>query len=185
MTTVWSVSADVTNFNHLASRYETDPIPPLNLGASQLESWGRRQVWYHPAEFRKSKSLANFPGWSSGIACDAEAKENLQKLIGDHAEFLPLIFASSTIVDTTYYAINVLRMLDCLDYKRSEFTYFERTGNIRKVHKFEFKLNCIGGIPIFKLPILRSIRTYVTDEFKQLVEKSNLTGLEFRKVWEG
>ena len=184
MTTVWSVRANVTDFNHLASRYETDPTPPLNLGASQLGAWEPRQVWYHPAEFRSNKGIANFPGWSSGIVCDAEAITILKKLISEHAEFLPLAFTSSTIIDTTYSAINVLRILDCLDYKRSEFTYFKNTGNIRKVRKFEFKPNSIGGVSIFKLPILRSIRTYVTDEFKELVEDNNLTGLRFGKVWE-
>ena len=165
--------------------------PPLGEGTSQLETWEPRQVWYHPLDFEKDLGMANFPRWSAvSIVCDAEAKEIVHKLLADHVEFLPLDyygtkFLDGKVSDSKYSAINVLKILDCLDHERSEFTYFKSTGGIFSIRKFEFKPDCIGETPIFKLPILNSISTYVTDEFKQLVEYNNLTGLKFRKVWEG
>lgn len=184
MTTVWILDDNVTDFNYLVSRDQTSPPPRLGEGRSQLETWEQPEVWYHPLDFRKDLGMANFPSWSAvTVVCDLEAKQIISDLLENHVEFLPL--ASPTVTNTEYFAINVLQILDCLDYEGCEFTRFKSTGGIRSVRKFEFKRDRIGGIPIFKLPILRSISTYVNDEFKQLVEDNNLTGLEFRKVWEG
>ena len=160
----------------------------------ELESWEPQQVWYHPLDFREDKAVANFPSWSAtNPVCDAETRKIISGLIGDHVEFLPLIFHkgahpksfTTAALDDEYYAINVLTTLDCLDYDRSEFIYFKSTGGIRSVRNRVFKPDCIGDAPIFKLPILNRVTTYVTDSFKQLVDANNLTGLEFRKVWEG
>ena len=190
MTTVWSLRHNVTDFKSLASRSKDlgTPLPPddrLPPGTPRLETWEDHYVWYDPTGFRKNSGIANFPRWSSaiGLVCDTEAKEVIRELLADHVEFLPLIAVRFN--DTAYHAINVLKILDCLDHERSEFTYFKSTGGIFSIRKFEFKPDCIGETPIFKLPILNSISTYVTDEFKQLVEDNNLTGLKFYKVWEG
>ena len=187
MTTVWSLRHNVTDFNYLVS-LDQQGAPPLGEGTSQLETWEPRQVWYHPLDFEKDLGMANFPRWSAvSIVCDAVAKEIIHKLLADHVEFLPLAyygtkFLDGKVSDSKYSAINVLKILDCLDHKRIEFSYY---GSLKYISQLAFKPNCIGGTPIFKLPIQNSISTYVTNEFKQLVEDNNLTGLKFRKVWEG
>ena len=199
MTTVWRIHFNATDFNSLSnrpsildgntlsSRHERYGTFPQVVGTPQLETWEPQRVWYHPLDFQEDKGLANFPGWdAAAIVCDLNTQAIIRKLIEDHVEFLPLVYYEGFAdkeIDSKYFAINVLQILDCLDYERCEFTRFKSTGGIRSVRTFEFKPDCIGGIPIFKLPILRSIRTYVTDEFKQLVEDNNLTGLEFSKVW--
>ncbi len=189
MIKVWTLRHNVTDFNYLAARGKDLGTPPpvdrLPLGTPQLKTWGERYIWYDPTEFRKNKGTANFPTCSGTTVCDAEAKEIIRELIEDHVEFLPLAYYENFVdkaIDSKYFAINVLQILDCLDYERSEFSYY---GPLKKIIRYEFKSDCIRGIPIFKLPILNRVTTYVTDEFKQLVEDNNLTGLEFRKVWEG
>lgn len=200
MTTVWRLRPNVTAFKSLVDRpnvvFKTGSLLPEQcnpfpraVGTRQLETWEPLRVWYDPTEFEEGLGMANFPSWSAAtVVCDVKAKEIVRELIEDHVELLPLAYYPSfeeKAIHSNYYAINVLQILDCLDFERSEFTRFKSTGGIRSIVKYEFRANCIGGIPIFKLPILNSIRTFVTDEFKQLVEDNNLTGLKFRKVWEG
>ncbi|MCY4021360.1 MAG: hypothetical protein OXG39_18275 [Chloroflexi bacterium] len=183
MTIVWRLRSNVTDFNYLAPRPASIGTVPRRDGTSLIATWEPKEVWYHPLDFKKNKGIANFPMWSSVIVCDAAAKDIIYELTKDCVEFLPL--SSPTIPETEYFALNCVKVLDCLDMERSEFTRFEKTGGIRSIRRYEFKANCIDGIPVFKLPILNSARTFVTNEFKQLVEDNNLTGLEFQKVWEG
>ncbi|MCY4073054.1 MAG: hypothetical protein OXG60_17305 [Chloroflexi bacterium] len=198
MTTVWILSNNTADFNTLSVRDERYGTFPRLDGAPELSTWVPQQVWYDPLVFRQGRALANLPAWSVHTVGDTLAKAVIQELIGDHVEFLPLDFqapvgdgslyspeALRSLSEKQYYVINVLTTLDCLDFDQSEFTYFESTGGIRSIRKRVFKPDCIGDTPIFKLPILNRVTTYVTDSFKQLVEDNNLTGLEFRKVWEG
>ena len=193
MTTVWVLRHDTAHFNTLSlrdSRYGT--FPRLD-GTSQFETWEPPQVWYDPIKFREGKALADFPAWSVHTVGDTKAKVIMEESIAEHVEFLPLVFLkwtdsehlTTTSYDDEYFVFNVLTTLDCLDIDRSEFAYFESTGAIRNIRKCVFKPEYIRDTPIFKLPILNRVTTYVTDSFKQLVDDNNLTGLEFRKVWEG
>ena len=183
MTTVWRLRRNVTDFNFLVSRPESIGTLPRRDGTSLIATWKPMEVWYHPLYFKKSKGIANFPTWSADTVCDAAAKDIIYELVKDCVEFLAL--SSPRIPETEYFALNCVKVLDCLDMERSEFTRFEKTGGIRGIRKYEFKANCVDGVPVFKLPIRNRVRTFVTNEFKQLVEDNNLTGLEFQKVWEG
>ena len=189
MTAVWRLDHNTEDFNaisvddfntiitlHDGRRHRTFP---RRDGTPELATWEPRHVWYHPLNFSKDKGAANFPSWSGTTVCDAEAKQVIHDLIDDYVEFLPLL--SPTIPDTEYHVINILTTLDCLDSEKTEFGYF---GSFKTIEKYVFKSHCIGETPIFKLPISR-VKLFVTDAFKQLVEDNNLTGLKFRKVWEG
>ena len=182
MTTVWAITHNRDDYKSLSAFDERYCTYPREDGTSELETWEPQHLTYESYEAEDiNLGLSNFPGWGGLSACDAKAKEVLGTLTADGVEFLPLLVPE--ISHTKYFAINVLTILDCLDNERSEFGYF---GDLRmRIDKYEFKPDCIGDTPIFKLPIFTRVRTYVTDSFKQLVEDNNLTGLEFRKVWEG
>lgn len=195
MTNIWVLRHNTNDFKFLSVRDERYGTFPRLDGTPELAVWVPQQVWYDPLVFREGGALANFPAWSVHTVGDAKAKAVMQEIIAEHVEFLPLDFqapvgdgslyspeALRSLSGKTYYVINVLTTLDCLDFEQSEFTYFKSTGGIRSIRKRVFKPDCIGDTPIFKLPILNRVTTYVTDSFKQLVEDNNLTGLEFRKV---
>ncbi len=184
MMTVWILNHNLTDFNYLSLSDQRSGSYPRHDGTPEHETWKPQEVWYHPADFKQEKGIPNFPSWSSSTTvCDAKAKHIIRNLIEKYVEFLPL--ASPTITDTDYDVINPLRILDCLDYEQSEFARYEWNGKISDIIKYEFYPDCIGEIPIFILPIFKRTKLFVTDAFKQLVEDYNLTGLEFRKVWEG
>lgn len=190
MTAVWLLDHNTIDFNDLSYRDERYGNFPRRDGTPEFETWEPQHLWYHPLDFQEDKGIANFPSWGGVTICDAKAKAIMQELIDDCVEFLPLIFHKGThpgayVTTTTsygeYYVINPVKILDCLDHQRSEFSYF---GPLRKIDKYVFKPDCIGETPIFILPISKRTKLFVTDAFKQLVEDNNLTGLEFIKVWE-
>ena len=153
--------------------YERGELPEWRpVYVQVVDEWGSRH-----------EPMPSFPGLSMHITCNEEIKSILDGLLHKHVDFLPL--ASHMIRDEQYYILYPKTILDCLDNEQSEFSRFQRY--ILGVKKYIFKPDCIGNTPIFRLPIAGSPigQPYVNDKFKQLVEENNLTGLRFRKVWEG
>lgn len=83
-----------------------------------------------------------------------------------------------------YYILNILNVLDCIDYEKSEFRKL-MDQYIIDVNKYVFKNN-VRGIPIFKiyLDCIINLDTYVNDEFKNLIEENKLEGFKFTEVFE-
>ena len=184
MMTIWLLNHNLTDFNYLSLHDQRSGTYPRHDGAPELETWNPQEVWYHPADFKREKGIPNFPSWSSSTPVwDAKSQHLMRNLIDESVEFLPLV--SPSITDTAYEVINPLRILDCLDYEQSEFAHYEWNKKISDIIKYEFHPRRIGETPIFILPKFKRTKRFVTGEFKQLVEDNNLTGLGFKKVWEG
>lgn len=132
----------------------------------------------------RHERVPDFLRMSGSITCNEAAKSIVDEAVHEYVEFLPL--TSTTIKDEQYYILYPKTILDCLDNEQSEFVR-TRTGYIRGISKHVFRSDRIGDTPIFRLPVAGSPwgRPYVNDKLKQLIEDNNLTGLEFRKVWEG
>lgn len=81
-----------------------------------------------------------------------------------------------------YYAINVLNMLDALDYKNSKIVKFS-DGKIMDFKKFSFHEHMVKNQIIFKIPELKRTKIFVTDEFIRLINNSDLVGFNFKLVW--
>src|SRR2546427_2089610 len=68
----------------------------------------------------KSKRLTDFVSWMhQAPVCSERAKDSLEPVIGDSVEFLRLV----EIRGKPYYAINVLKLVDCLDWTGSRVTF--------------------------------------------------------------
>lgn len=102
----------------------------------------------------------------------------LQPLIGDSVEALPILYPDST----TYYTMNVLEIVDCLDVANSEISRNGVTGNVSWIHRFSFKRDKLRGKHLFKIPEAPSLFVFVSDDFKRIVEEHNLRGLKFKSV---
>ena len=159
----------------------------------ELPIWPQILVGYatdaYPDFDPKRAPVPSFPALSTNIACNSKARTMLAELVHYHVDFLPL--ASHTIADEQYYILYPKTILGCLDLEAPEFSRLQ-PGRIESIKRHDFKphcSDCIGNIPIFKLPTSAfgspSGRPFVNDRFKQLVEVNNLSGLEFRKVYEG
>jgi hypothetical protein len=104
-----------------------------------------------------------------------KAWDKLGLLLSSHVEALPL-----KCKDGPLYAINILTEVDCMDLDRSKFKRFPSSGRIMIIDEYVFKKGKVGDAPIFKIP--ESNEPFVSDDFKSMVEKEGLEGLEFVSI---
>lgn len=123
--------------------------------------------------------LSDFPLCTMGPpVLNEKAWDVLRPVLGEMVEALP--------VETpfgTYLALNVLDVIDCLDYEQSEFTYYPASmgGDIHRIIKCHLKPDLIKNKLMFKIPE-RMTRVIVSDEFKDIVVGASLKGLDFSGV---
>lgn len=143
-------------------------------GKSMADIWGGLQTmtW----NFEESKVTCDFPLLYGLIPVMSEkAKKIFATLIpADFVEYLKI-----RVEDENYYALNILKSYDkLLNIGKSKIDYFSN-GEIMAIDKYV--LNEISDLsPIFKITQLK-IRAFVTEEFKNIVKKEGLTGLEFEE----
>lgn len=80
-----------------------------------------------------------------------------------------------------FYVVNVIDIIDCLNYDKSELKYFS-SGRVMDVEKYVFKTEKLKNATIFKLPEFPKSISYVTEEFKKAVEKNNIKGFKFKEL---
>jgi len=125
----------------------------------------------------KVKKEGEFPHLASHVPVFSEqAWQILQSLVKGSVEALPLKHPTKP-----YYAINVLDLVDCLDYSRSQIVRFP-SGGIMEIDRYSFKESCVEGKHIFKIAEAPLKQVLVSEKFKELVEKNRLEGLVFSKV---
>jgi len=81
-----------------------------------------------------------------------------------------------------FYVINVIDVIDCLDYEKSELKLFPSSGRVMRVIKYAFRTEKLKNASIFKLPEFPNSISYVTEEFKKIVEDNNITGFKFKEL---
>lgn len=182
---IWQIEASL-EYLYLAYDVERDVRQTSDYSRGKLSKWQPVNVSYATYVSQdtdeRHERISNFPAISGNITCDESAKLILHELAQDHIDFLPL--QSDTITDRKLYILYPKTELDCLDNEKSEFVRLS-SGYIMRINRHAFKSDCVGDIPIFRLPGGAAFEPYVSEEFKQLIEDNDLTGLEFRKVWEG
>lgn len=80
------------------------------------------------------------------------------------------------------YVVNIINIIDCLDYDKSEINRFPSSGRVMRVIKYVFKIEKLKNATIFKLPEFPKGISYVTEEFKNVVEENNIKGFKFKEL---
>ena len=114
------------------------------------------------------------------VLFNQKAKDCLEGVFGDYVEFVPAKYQ-----DDIYYIVNVLNIIDGLNYEKSEFKK-THDGKPYAVKKFSFQPNIVKNIPIFKVFFWKNIYSteiFVSQEVKDIVEANGLTGFSFEEVW--
>jgi hypothetical protein len=88
-----------------------------------------------------------------------------------------------------YCAVNVLDVLDCIDYERSEFVRFSPKSEddqprIMRFVRYAFIADRIQGHHLFKIPDLPRSYIFADEVFIKAVEDSGVTGFEFVPLWD-
>lgn len=79
------------------------------------------------------------------------------------------------------YAVNVLKVLDCLNEEKSEIKRMS-SGKILWISKYAFKKDILYPY-IFKVTTDGKIGVFVTDDFIKDIQQNKITGLSCKLVW--
>jgi len=107
------------------------------------------------------------------------AATTLLPLLKPNGELLPVRHPRAE-----YLLYNVTHISDALDESASTVERFS-SGRIMTVEKYVFKASMVVLLDIFKVPQFRRGSEFVTDRFVTEAQKNNLTGFDFRLIWEG
>ena len=171
---VWQLDFELDEYDNFIPVDKDDWDKLIFDGSLREKNWT-------PVLIRKmeEKGLSDAPGLDTGIVVLNEKALNvLQDLIGEQVEILTLNY-----VEDNYYAINVISVLNCIDYDKSEFKRFKNSDRIMRFIKYYFKEDVIIGKNIFKISDEPKRKPFVSDLFKRRVEEYNLKGFKIKLVW--
>lgn len=111
------------------------------------------------------------------------SKKAVDILLRDHAENVQLLPVYCVSDQETYYLVNVLEFVDCIDYEKSKVTYYS-TGRVMNVEEYELKPEKLKGKYLFKRSDFPTSVPLVTEEFKERVDRFGLTGFKMNLIWD-
>jgi hypothetical protein len=172
---LWHLTADANNYNNLVPIKSLDWRKLEFNGVSLLNNWEPVAV-----RFIYERKEGDYPSLLPGIPVFSDkAVMVLYDLIKDSTEILPLRCRKGK-----YYAINVIEVINAINYEKSIVERFPSSGRIMMFDKYSFKHERVIGKHIFKISDEPKRRPFVSDEFRNRVISSGLTGFKFELVWD-
>ncbi|MBJ6361121.1 imm11 family protein [Paenibacillus sp. GCM10012307] len=149
------------------------PISSDFNGESKRSFWSPIKV-----ETIYKKSYNDFPNYRIGKpVVSASVKKIIEPYIKDEVEFLPLLHDHLEL-----YMVNVTKVLDCVDWKRSDIRTYD-DGEFAGFNKLVFDFSKIPeGTYMFKFRERTTTRVYITQALKELIERNKFKGLDFSVV---
>jgi hypothetical protein len=174
---VYQLAADADRYRPLTVVHEHDfqKLSALHDQPIPLR-WVPVQVEWLDERDSLRKPIADFPSFGGVLVFRQTALDALEDLLESNGVILPLQMSGESV-----FAYKVTCEVDALDEDRCDLTRFS-TGRIMGVQRFAFFPGSIDGVPIFKVPQLRS-QVFVTDAFVERVREWSLTGFVLNQVW--
>ena len=174
---IWQLSFELDDYDNLVpiKEFTVEEIQSFD-GRSHLRQWKPVQV--KRMEPEKGLELSDAPGFTIPVF-SRRAWECLEPLISKNVEILPLDFN-----EKEYLGINVITVLDAIDYEKSIYKTYRDRKRIMAFKKYVFLPTVIENVSMFKILDEKTRYAFVSDEFKQTVEKNNLLGFKFKLVWD-
>lgn len=175
---IWSLLADVEKYNSF-NLVNQDQLPGL-VNVTSFSGIEMKYRWdHHPVEIVEEKEAGDLQSFFGGVfAFNTRAIESLDSFLQGNVEYLPLEYSKGE-----YYLINVLNLLNGIDYNKSIITRFN-DGSIMRFEKYAFSLDKVKGEHIFKIIDEPRKAPFVSDEFRNKVIQEGLTGFLFTEVWD-
>ncbi len=172
---IWILDCDVNKYENLKWREEFNLSVIQSFNGQKINNWNPIKV-----ERMYNREFSNTPGFSPHIPVfDEKAKNALKNILNNKVEFLPL-----DCENNSFFAVNVINILDCIDYNKSVYKTFSDRKRIMRFIKYSFIEKKINAQHIFKIIDEPLKRPFVSDEFKNIVEENNLTGFIFKLAWD-
>lgn len=184
-TVIWIAQIDSDNYRSFKPLPEYEKnwlewVDKFKKGDALIKEWKQIEMDLFEGD-ENGKNVEGkkpIPDFAMGYVvrcCSEKARRTIAPLVKGQVEFLPL-----TTPVGTYYEMNIQR-IECLDVERSTVKRF-KDGGILRVIKYSFLWDCLEGQHIFWAKGIGTYPTFVSDEFKRLVEENGLTGLLFHPV---
>lgn len=182
----WIVRMNSNNYRTFVKNKDVRPlIETLNLlqaGKSLTEIWEPVLLKLYQGdseeegeENENNKPIPDFARGVLGFSMNEKAFFVLESLILNQAKFLQL----NTEVGL-YYELDIQK-INCFDLDNSKTVLFPN-GKIMRIEKYKFYWERLEDIHIFRPLDVMLKSTFVSNQFKDVVEKNNLTGLTFHPV---
>lgn len=181
----YKLTMDINRKGDIIAHYEDDFGFRLNemVIGKRFEGWDGRFTFYYdstegnfPADY-----LANDKGW---FVVSDKLKQLMETLNTD-IQYLPVELWEKNDGQTyQYYIANILKLVDALCLEQSEYftTNTKKLGPIHTVSKFAVYEDKVEGADIFKLGKRQEIPVFVSERFKAMIEKEEITGIELREI---
>lgn len=174
---IWQLNFELDEYENLipTKEFTVEQIKSFD-GRSHLSQWNPIKV--KRMEPEKGLGLSDAPGFLFPVF-SRKALECLESLMGNNVEILPLDFN-----EKEYLGINVVTVLDAIDYEKSIYKTYRDGKRIMAFKKYVFLPNIVKDVSIFKITDEKTRYVFVSDEFKKIVEANNLSGFKFKLVWD-
>lgn len=175
---IWRLRFELDMYDNLtpAKKWSHEKIQSFD-GRKQLDNW--KAVKVIRLEPEKNLPLSDAPGFYSHIPVfNRKVIDVLGEGLKDKVELLPL-----KNKEDEYYALNVINVLDCIDYSNSDYMTFPDGKRIYRFKKYCFFETKVLGENIFKIKDEPRQAPFVSDQFKNIVEEHGFTGFKFSLAW--
>lgn len=183
----WIVRLDPENYRVFTKganvQRSTDLLNLLRSGKSLPEIWDPVFLNLYQGDEQenedvvreKNKPVPDFAAGMLGFSVNEKTYSIIKPLISNQVTFLPL----NTEVGF-YYELDI-QEINCVDTENSEKALFS-DGKIMRIIQYKFYEDKLEGKHIFKSSDAMLMPIFVSNEFKELVEKNRLTGLTFHPI---
>ncbi len=174
---IWQLNFELDEYDNLipVKEFTVEEIQSFD-GRSHLKEW--KPIRVKRMEPEKGLDLSDAPGFTFPVF-SKKALECLAPLISKNVEILPIEFD-----EKEYVGINVITVLEAIDYENSVYKTYRDGKRIMAFKSYAFLQNVVENVSIFKITDEKTRYAFVSDEFKQVVEKNDLLGFKFKLVWE-
>lgn len=182
----YKLSMDMEREHDIVCHYKNDYDLQQNIFCvgEIYEGWdGGFEFYYDNQEGNIwTDYIANDKGW---FVVSGKLKELLESVNTD-IQFLKVNIIEKNTAETNkeYYIANIIKVVDalCLEKSRYFTTEIEGIGTIYTVSKYGIYAGKTEGADVFKLSNWQQIPIFVSEKFKNLMEREGITGISLAEI---
>ncbi len=182
----YKLSMDMERENDIVCHYQNDygiQQNALNVGRF-FEGWDDRFEFFYVKEEGDvwTDYLANDKGWF----LVSDRLKILLEAVNTDIQFLKVRIKEKNNEEASdqYYIANIIKVVNalCLDKSQYFVTEIEGIGTIYTVSKYGIYADKTDGADVFKLSDRQQIPIFVSEKFKNLIERENITGISLTEI---
>lgn len=182
----YKLSMDMERENDIVCHFQNDyeiQQNALNIGKF-FESWDDKFEFFYTKDEGDiwTDYLANDKGW---FLVSNRLKRILESVNTD-IQFLKVKIKERNNEENfnEYYIANIIKVVDALCLDKSQYfeTAIDGIGTIYTVSKYGIYADKTDGADVFKLSNRQQIPIFVSETFKDLIERENVTGISLAEI---